>query len=209
MFEQDSRTTVLFLETSMRIGGTETVISHLMRGLDKKRLRPVLVCLYEPGILGEKLIQEGHAVYHGLMKGRFDFGGVSQLLDIFRKENVDVLFIVNQPLTQVLGLFCAMITGVKARITAIRSTGKINRIRRRLLINNMTFPFITRITALGQMHKEYLTRVEHIDPKKIEIIPNGVNLERFSSAQPSPSLRADLKLSPDDKIIGITAMLRP
>jgi len=206
---KDKIINVLFLETSMRVGGTETVITRLFERFDRKKIRPVLCCLYEPGILGEQLIRQGVTVYHHLADSRWNLGLPLRLWRLFRKEKVDVLFIVNQPITQFWGTLCAVLAGIPVRIAAIRSTGKINRIHRRLLINRLTFPWMTRVTALSQMHKDYLAKEEKIDTRKMEIISNGVDLKRFDSNIQSKLSRKDLGVPDGVPLAGIVAMLRP
>lgn len=200
---------VLFLETSMRIGGTETVVNQLVRRFDPARFNPVLVCFYEPGQLGEKLIKDGYTVYHGLAKRSADLGAGIRLFQIMKKEKIDVVFIVNQPLTQFWGVICSHLAGVKGRIAAIRSTGKINRIRRRLMLNKVTFPFVERVTALSQMHVDYLVKEEGINPAQLEIIPNGVDLKRFEFNGEPQKVRESVGLKPGQPSVAIAAMLRP
>ncbi len=206
---REGKVSVLFLETSMRIGGTETVVNQLIRRFDTSRFKPVLVCLYEPGELGEKLLKDGFTVYHGLAKKSWDLRIPFRLLKIMKKEKTDVVFIVNQPLTQVWGVLCSLLAGAKGRITAIRSTGKINRIHRRLFLNRLTFPFVERVTALSQMHKDYLVQEEGIHADQIEIIPNGVDLKRFEFNGQPERVREELKLKPEEPTAVIVAMLRP
>lgn len=201
--------TAMFLETSLRIGGTENVLTQLMERLDRSQVRPLLCCLYEPGELGDRLIKAGHAIDHHLAKSRWDLGLPIRLFRLFRKEKVDVLFLVNQPLIQFWGTWCGILAGVPVRITAIRSTGKINRIQRRLFINQLTFPWINCVTALSQTHKSYLVEKEKIDPRKIEIIPNGVDFSRFNRQEGGDLLRASLGVPREAKVAGIVAMLRP
>lgn len=201
--------TVMFLETSLRIGGTETVVGQLIQRLDRRRFRPMLCCLYEPGVLGERLIQAGVPVYHSLAAHRWDLGVGVRLLRLLRREQVDVLFIVNQPLTQFWGTWCGLLARVPVRISAIRSTGKINRVHRRLWINRLTFPWMTRITALSETHRTFLIEREGISPKQLAIIPNGVDLSRFPVDGSAHSLRDALGLSDRGPVVGIVAMLRP
>ncbi len=201
--------TVIFLETSARMGGTETVLSRLMNGMRKDRFRPVLCCLFEPGVIGEKLMAQGHPVVHSLGLGPLDPRIPWRLFLLLRRRKVSVLFIVNQPLTQFWGVLCGLLAGVPVRIAAIRSTGKINRIKRRLFINNLTFPWMTRVTGLSEMHKKYLIDVEGIEASKIEVVPNGVDLARFRRPVDGAKLRAELRIPEGALVVGIVAMLRP
>lgn len=200
---------VAFLETSLRIGGSEHMVTQLVRGLDRARFQPFVCCLYEPGTLGEQLLKEGHTVYHNLAKNRADALLPLRLGRILKRERTDVLFIINQPITQFWGTWASLLAQVPVRITAIRSTGKVNRIRRRLWINRLTFPCITCVTALSETHKRYLVEKEGIDPRKMEIIANGVDLDRFTVGPKPEPLMASLGLPTGAPIVGIVAMLRP
>jgi glycosyltransferase involved in cell wall biosynthesis len=201
--------TVMFLETSLRIGGTEMMLTQLMERLDRRRFRPILCCLYEPGILGERLIRAGVPVYHNLASHRWDPRLPVRLLRLLRRERVEVLYIINQPLTQFWGTWCGLLAGVPVRLSAIRSTGKINRICRRMWINRLTFPFMTRVTALSETHRRYLVEQERIRAEQLEIIPNGVDCSRFADSDAPMHLRRTLGFSRTQPIVGIVAMLRP
>lgn len=203
------RATVLFLETSLRIGGSEMVLAQLIEYIDRRRFRPVLCCLYEEGALAARVRQAGVPVYHRLAANRWDLRVGIRLLRVFHKERVDVLFLVNGPMTQFWGTWCALLARVPVRISMIGSTGKISRIRRRLLINRLTFRWMTRITAKTPMHRQYLIEQERIPAKKLEIIPNGVDFARFHLDDEPRSLRASLGIVDGQPIVGIVAMLRP
>ncbi|MBI4004246.1 MAG: glycosyltransferase [Candidatus Omnitrophica bacterium] len=201
--------TVMFLETSLRIGGTEMMVTQLVERMDPRRFRPVLCCFYDPGILGERLMRAGIPVHHNLAAHRWDLRLPVRLLRLLRQERVDVLYIINQPLTQFWGAWCGLLARVPVRLSAIRSTGKIHRIHRRMWINRLTFQAMTRITALSETHKAYLVEREGILEEQIEIIPNGVDLGRFTSDGDGREVRASLGLRDSEPVVGIVAMLRP
>lgn len=201
--------TVMFLETSLRIGGTEAVLARLIQRLDRNRFRPIVCCLYEPGTLGKQLRETGVPVYHGLAAHRVDLRVGLRLLRLLRQERVDALFIVNQPLTQFWGTWCSLVARVPVRISAIRSTGRINRSSRQRWVNRLTFPWMTRVTALSQTHKAYLMERERVVPEKLEIVPNGVDLSRFPVGEEAGLLRRAVGLSDGQPVVGIVAMLRP
>ena len=201
--------TVLFLETSFRVGGTEMSLSRLIQGLDSRRFRPLLCCFYERGALGEKMKNAGVPVYENLARGRFDLQAPWRLWQLLKKENIDILYMVNQPLIQFWGTVCAMAAGVRVRIAGIGSMGKVNRIYRRLFINRLVFPFVTRVRSLSVTHKNYLVNEEKIPAGKIVIIPNGIEVERFLTAPDTALLRKSLGLREKQPVAGIVAMLRP
>ena len=57
---------VMFIVTSMPVGGAETLLVELIRRLDRKRFLPELCCLKDLGPLGETLSREVPA-HHGLL----------------------------------------------------------------------------------------------------------------------------------------------
>ena len=61
------RLPVLFVQTSMPVGGAETLLVNLVRRLDDQRFAPEVVCLKEPGPLGELLAEEGFTVHHDML----------------------------------------------------------------------------------------------------------------------------------------------
>lgn len=201
--------TVLFLETSFRVGGTEMSLSRLIQGLDRCRFRPLLCCFYGRGALGEKMKNAGVPVHENLARGRFDLKAPWRLWKLLKKEKVDVLYMVNQPLIQFWGTVCAMAAGVRVRIAGIGSMGKVNRIYRRLFINRLVFPFVTRVRSLSVTHKNYLVNEEKIPPGKIVIIPNGIEVERFLAVPDTALLRKSLGIREKQPVAGIVAMLRP
>ena len=202
-------TTVLFLETSFRVGGTEMSLSRLIQGMDRSRFRPMLCCFYERGPLGEKMKNAGVTVYENLARGRLDFTAPWKLWKLLKKEKVDILYMVNQPLIQFWGTACAIAAGVRVRIAGIGSMGKVHRVRRRLFINRLVFPFVTRVRALSFTHKNYLVREEKIPAGKIVIVPNGIEAERFLPGAGTLLLREALGLHEKQPVAGIVAMLRP
>jgi hypothetical protein len=62
---------VLFLTTSMPVGGAETLLVSLVRGMDRSRFRPEVVCLKEPGPLGE-LLAGALPVHSRLLSHKYD-----------------------------------------------------------------------------------------------------------------------------------------
>ncbi len=200
--------TVLFLQTQMVVGGAEMVWAQLIEKIDRKKFRPLVCCLYEAGPVGERLKSSGVQVFEHLSTSRWDLKGLFRLAGLLRSEKVDILYMINQPVPQLWGTLAGKMAGVRALSSSIHSTGKISRIRRRLLINRFTFPFVKKITCLSESHKKYLIEQEGINPAKLEIVTNGIDLSRFDSNS-REEYRKLLGVPADGYAVGILAMLRP
>src|SRR5437762_529471 len=62
---------ILFLVTSMPVGGAETLLVDLVRRLDRKYFAPEVGCLKDRGPLGEMLAAEV-PVHHRLLTHKYD-----------------------------------------------------------------------------------------------------------------------------------------
>lgn len=199
-------TTIVFLETELRLGGTERVVMQLIERMDRSRFRPVLCCVYGLGELGEKLKQKNVEVVHGLAKNRWDPWVPLRLFNFLRRERAGVLFIVNQPLLQFWGTWCGVLAGVPVRIMAVRNAGRMTRFRRRRWVHKLTSPCLTRITALSESHRVTVSRDYEVPDSKIAVVPNGVDLARFDKERLQEP--QGLEIPEGAPVAGIVAMLR-
>ncbi len=81
---------VMFLLSSMPVGGAETLLVNLTRRLDKSQFTPLLCCLQTLGPLGEELSRELPA-YSGLIRGKYDALVLPRLIRLFKRERVDAV----------------------------------------------------------------------------------------------------------------------
>lgn len=199
---------VFFLETSLGMGGSEMMWAQLIRNLDRTRFRPVVCCLYDRGQIGHELAQEGIILHEWLSRGRFDVSVFFKLNRLLKREHADILYVINQALVQFWATGCCCVAGVPVLITSIHNMGQFKRVRRKRWINRLTFGFVDCVTALSQSHRDYLIQNEPIAADKVEIIPNGIEIEKFSYLSDGET-RKSLGIPGKASIVGILAMLRP
>ena len=200
--------TVLFLETSLGMGGSEKVWLKLIRLIDRNRFRPIVCCLYRRGALGAHLFQEGVCVYQSLAGNRWDLRVFYRLNRLLRRERVDIIYVINQAYTQFWASVCRKFGDVPVLISSIHNTGKIKRVRRKSFVNRLTMFSVDCVTALSPNHRDYLVENEHISPQKIAIVTNGIEVERYHYNDVSKT-RMILGLNAATPVVGIVAMLRP
>lgn len=203
---------VLFLETELRLGGTEKVISNLLERIDRTRFEPLLCCVYRPGVLSGQITRKGVRLVHSLAKSRWDPRLPFRLFLLMRREKVGAIFIVSQPLIQFWGALCGLLAGVPVRVAAVRTSGAVNRERRRRWVGRLTVAWLTRFTALSEWHRAYLAEDYRIPSKKIEVIPNGVDIPMFQgkkNGDDSEPLGDNFPEIPAGApVVGIVAMCR-
>jgi glycosyltransferase involved in cell wall biosynthesis len=190
----------------MPVGGAETLLVNLIRRFDPTRIAPSVVCLKEKGPLGEELASEFSVDSH-LIHSKFDFGVLFRLASNLRQSKTDAIVTVGAGDKMFWGRLAAKIAGVPVICSALHSTGwpdGVGRLNRSLTF--LTDAFI----GVAKSHGEFLVNFEGFPARKVCVIPNGVDTNRFRSDSASrESVREELGLPSRVKLVGIVAALRP
>ena len=108
---------VMFLVTSLPVGGAETLLLNLVRRMDPDHFAPSICCLKELGPLGEELATETR-VYSRLIHGKYDLGVVRRLARLLRRQRVDAVVTVGAGDKMFWGRIAARLAGVPRRPVA-------------------------------------------------------------------------------------------
>lgn len=197
---------VLFVQTSMPVGGAETLLVNLVRRIDRTRFAPEVVCLKEPGPLGELLQSEGVPVHQGLLAGKYDLRVLPRLITLMRRREIGAVVTVGAGDKMFWGRLAACFARVPVVCSALHSTGwpdGVGRLNR--LLTRITDAFI----AVAPPHGEFLVEFEKFPAEKVRVIPNGVDTDRFVPAPYSTAIREELGIDTSTPLVGILAALRP
>ena len=202
---------VMFVTTSMPVGGAETLLVELIRRLDRSRFLPELCCLKDLGPLGETLSREVPA-HRGLLTRKTDVGVLWRLAGLMRRQRTDAVVTVGAGDKMFWGRLAARLAGVPVIASALHSTGWPDRVQ---FANRLLAPITDAFIAVAEPHGRYLAAHEGCTASKIHVIPNGVDVERFRPRPPSAALRTEFGLTrstgcpADAPVVGIVAALRP
>ena len=197
---------VMFLLTSMPIGGAETLLVNLVRRLDRNRIEPLIGCMKHKDVLGEMLAKE-IPVFSDLIGHKFDVAVLGRLKRIFIEQNVDALITIGAGDKMFWGRLAAKRAKVPVILSALHSTGWPDGVGR---LNRM----LTRITdgfiAVAQQHAEYQVEQEKFPKEKVFLIPNGIDTDKFVfSPKSRQQWRVHLGIDAEAPVVGIVAALRP
>lgn len=196
---------VNFVLTSLPVGGAETLLLNLIRGMDRTRFSPEVVCLKEPGELGSEF--EKLAPVHSRMIGsKFDVGVLLRLKRLFQENLADAVITVGAGDKMFWGRIAARWARVPVICSALHSTGWPDGVGR---MNRWLTPLTDGFIAVASKHAGHLIRHERFPADRVFMIPNGVDCSRFvPDVDRRAWLRRSLDLPLDSQVVVIVAALR-
>ncbi|HZZ30051.1 MAG TPA: glycosyltransferase [Pirellulales bacterium] len=196
---------VMFCNTSLHVGGAETLLFNLLQRLDRSRFAPELCCLKELGEVGEELAQN-IPVHAHLLRNKFDVRILGRLTRLLREREIDAVVTVGGGDKMFWGRLAAWRSGVPVIVSALHSTGwpdGINWLNRRLTPLNDAF------VAVAANHARHLVERERLPSHRVYLIPNGVDTNAFRPQPSNAILRQQLNIPASAPVVGIVAVLRP
>ena len=197
---------VLFLLTSMPVGGAETLLVNLIRTLDRERICPLVACLKERDVLGERLSEE-IPVFDQLIGGKYDARVLPRLRKLMKREQIDAVVTVGAGDKMFWGRLAARAAGVPVILSALHSTGWPDGVGR---LNRWLTPITDGFIAVAESHAEFQVDVERFPREKVYLVPNGIDTQRFQySGGARQRWRKRLGIDSKAPVVGIVAALRP
>ncbi|MFH1923783.1 MAG: glycosyltransferase, partial [Planctomycetota bacterium] len=197
---------VMFVITSMPVGGAETLLVELIRRMDRSKVLAELCCLKYPGPLGE-MLEDEIPTFSGLLSGKYDFGVLWRLTRLIRTRRIDAVVTVGTGGDKMFwGRLAAWAADVPVICSALHSTGLPDHVE---LPNRLLAPITDAFIAVAESHGRYLAEHEGCPAEKVRVIPNGVDVEKFHPRWPNQALRTELQVPEGAPVAGIVAALRP
>jgi glycosyltransferase involved in cell wall biosynthesis len=196
---------VMFIITTLEVGGAETLLVNLVRRFDRRRVTPEICCLKAPGQLGVVMAKEVPLFDH-LLSGKFDVRVFGRLKKLLRRRRIDAIVTVGAGDKMFWGRLAARMAGVPVIASALHSTGWPDVVGR---LNHWLTPLTDAFIGVAPAHGQYLIEHERFPAERVHVIPNGVDTERFRPQPPNPELRRQLGLPDTAPVAGILAALRP
>lgn len=199
---------VLFVNTDLRVGGQERVLVEVLRGLDRARFRPVVACLKEEGELGPQVRALGVPLHARLLSHKLDLRVLPRLIGLVRRERIEVVCTVGCGDKMFWGRLAGWLGGAKGLCCEIHKT--LDAEGRRVIepMNRLLTPITDAFIAVARGAADYLAQHEGVPRRKLVVIENGVDVERFNGAGRA-AMRAELGLRDDEVALVHVAVFRP
>ena len=191
------------------LGGGEVQLLGLLRGLPAERIRPVVVCAAGSALELEARRLEGVVV----VPARFDLGSLPSLVGRIAADLPDGRMVQGTGFLTGIVARCAgawthvpVVNAVHVIPGAARLDGEshlVSAVRR--LLDRITRRYVTRYVAVSEAVRAGLI-ADGVDPARIAVIPNGVDLAALQRAAAAPPA---VKLPRADGRVGCLGRLEP
>ena len=194
---------VCYLIDNLSRAGTERHVLRLIQGFDRGRIAPVLVLLDGGAKSSQDLEPKSCPVYRLNVRkilGLSGFTAAFRFVRILRHHRFDVLHI-NFLNSTYFGVLLGWLAGIAAIITTRRNAGHwlTPWNGRALRILNL---FTRLIITNTEPARRSLLEKKQFPPSRVVVIPNGIDVRRFSGINPAAHLGAQPR-------VGVLANLRP
>lgn len=206
--------TVLHLLHKLTFGGTERVIVNLLNHSTRRSKNYICSFCHPDMDFLQELRGSERVVFSLDKKEGNDFSVPFKIANFCRERRVDIVHALGWG-TYIEGLIAAKLSG-KIRKFVFSFRGKtiedtIGIPRRRILAQRFLSVFCDAILTPSEVSRNEYSREMRIDPRKIQVIYNGVDLKRF---RPSPGecleeKRKAFGLQMDDIVIGSVTRFDP
>ncbi len=200
---------MLFTDSFLR-GGTEGQFVRLVRGLDRNRYDILIGCLHRNGILLEQVEQLGLPIVEFPINSLYNYQSAKLFLRLVRflhREHVQIL--------HAFGFYTSIFTVPAGRIAGV----PVVLASRRELLNlrspwqqraiRIACKFATGVIVNSRAAGDDVTDGGYVNRKKVELLPNCINLQEFKASRPSEEIRRELAIPAASIVVGALGNLRP
>jgi len=200
---------LLYIIESMKIGGAEMLVAEICRRIDKDKF-DVFVCSLSGGTAITEKLEENDIRYYVFDKNPgVDLSIPFKIKKIIKQEKIQIVHTHCQgPL---LYTYLATILGKKYRFIHtehINMEQELGYSKKHLFYNKLFLNKLDGFISISEHVSKYFHEKYPKISRRMVTIPNGINVDRFSSQNNTNNLRKELRFDNNTKIIGNISALR-
>ena len=199
-----------FVMHVMQVAGAEMLVAEIVRRTGAL-LEPTIICLDGIGMLGEELRQEGCDVIHLERRPGRDYRVAWRMSQQIQKRGIELVH-AHQYTPFFYSALAKMVSRRPFRLILTehgRSFPDSVSWKRRFANRWLLGPMADAITGVCQFSTDSLARADGFSRNKIEVIDNGIVIDRYKPAHHLPEIRANLGLDPARRYVANIARFHP
>jgi len=169
---------IMHVVLSLEYGGLEKVAIDLASYLNNGKHKVIICCLDRLGELAKEAEKRGVKVIFIKRKPGIDFSLPFRLSKVFKDEEIDIVHTHNHA-AMLYGTLGARLAGIRAIFNTIH--GREKKIKNKT-IWSMAWKMNSMIITISQDAKRELVKNSGINPEKIGVIYNGIDISRFKKS---------------------------
>lgn len=173
--------TIVQFTADLHRAGQQRVVVDLARGIRERGHRSIVCTTLSGGELEEELVSAGIAFRNFDLPKNYDIRGIRPVMTYLKRQRADAV-ITHAFYGSFVPRISAICSGIPALIHVEHNVSDEKRLYH-VLINNIFSLFIDKIVCVSKEARRSLMKVEKVSARKVAVIPNGLNTERFSSEE--------------------------
>jgi sugar transferase (PEP-CTERM/EpsH1 system associated) len=182
-------------------------VIKLVNRLDPGRIQPIIVCLRHQTEEARQLLAGTIPVFELRKSPGRNWRLIVRLAALFRQQRVDIVHSHNWS-TFLYSVAAARLAGVPAAIHGEHGKDDTLPDRRRMLASRFLARGVGRVCAVSRDLADEVARDWRVPRERVAWIPNGVDLDAFTSRDPIARIREDLGIEPANRVVMNTGGFR-
>lgn len=201
---------ILHIYQNSKIGGVQQQLLSLLKAYNKEVFNPIFCCLGPKEDMGKEIEKLGidfialnNKRYH-----KFSLKIIINLYRLMKKKHIHVVR-THKYRASLYGRIAAWLAGVPVIITSVHGNYRKDLRPERRIANKILSRITDKIIAVSESIKRDIVKHDKIDPSKILVIYNGIDISKFAPSEKFENIREKLLINADDIVIGFVGRLVP
>lgn len=201
---------ILHIYQNSKVGGVQQQLLSLLKAYNREVFNPIFCCLGPKEEVGKEIENLGidfialnRKRYH-----RFSLKIIINLYRLMKKKHIHVVR-THKYRASLYGRIAAWLAGVPVIITSVHGNYRKDLRLERRIANKIMSKITDKIVAVSESIKKDIVKHDKINPSKIVVIHNGVDILRFNPENIFLNVRGELSINDNDVVVGFVGRLVP